>query len=304
MKLRRSLLFVAGSDAGALEVALASAADGLILDLEDTVTPEQKPLARRLVADFLRRPVRGGLERTVRVNPAPTPWFAEDVAEVVAAGADAIVVPKVESAADIHRVERHLDEADRLSSRPGAPVRLLALVETPLGVLRAQAIATASARLEALAIGHVDLSRSLGIREAGAMEGTVLHARCQLVLAAKAAGIDAIDSVFMNLDDPDGFAVEARQGMRLGFGGKLLIDERQVGIVHAVYRPSEAEIDYARRLLAAWEMAVAAGRGVFVFEGRVIDRPVVDAERTILARAEPARQPVRGTGGRDEEHPG
>lgn len=288
MKLRRSLLFVAGADAGALEVALDSAADGLILDLEDTVIPEKKALARRLVADFLRRPVRDGLERTVRVNPAPTPWFAEDVAAVVAAGADALVVPKVESAADIHRVERRLDEAERLASRPGAPVRLLALIETPLGVIGAQAIATASARLEALVIGHVDLSRSLGIREAGAMEGTVLHARCQLVLAAKAAGIDAIDAVFMNLDDPDGFALEARQGLRLGFAGKLLIDERQVGLVHAVYRPSEAEIAYARRLLSAWEMAVAAGRGVFVFEGRVIDRPVVDAERTILARAGPA----------------
>jgi len=163
--------------------------------------------------------------RAVRVNPPATPWFADDVADVVAAGADALV------------------------------------------------------------IGHVDLSRTLGIREAGATEGTILHARCHLVLAAKAAGRQAVDAVFMDLDDPDGLTAEARQGLRLGFTGKLVIDERQVALVHAAFRPSEAEVAYARRLVAAWDAAVAAGTGVFVFEGRVIDRPVVEAERTILARA-------------------
>jgi citrate lyase subunit beta/citryl-CoA lyase len=108
------------------------------------------------------------------------------------------------------------------------------------------------------------------------------------VLAARAAGRQAIDAVFMNLDDPDGFAAEARQGARLGFTGKLLIEERQVALAHAAWRPSDAEVAYARRLLAAWEAVAAAGRGVFVFEGRVIDRPVVEAERSVLARAEAA----------------
>jgi len=283
--LRRSLLFVCGADPEALEAGRRSAADGLILDLEDTVTPDKKPLARRLVAEFLRAPARAGLERAVRINPPSTPSFADDVAAVVAAGADALVIPKVESPEDVHRVERQLDHAGRQAGRTASAVTLLALVETPLGVLNAYAIATASARLEALVIGHVDLSRTLGIKEAGAMDGTVLHARCQLVLAAKAAGLEAIDAVFMDLDDPDGFTAEARQGLRLGFAGKLLIDERQVALVHATYRPSDAEIAYARRLVAAWETAVAEGKGVFVFEGRVIDLPVVDAERTILARA-------------------
>lgn len=282
---RRSLLFVCGADPEALEAGRRSAADGLILDLEDTVTPDKKPLARRLVAGFLRAPARAGLERAVRINPPSTPSFADDVAAVVPAGADALVIPKVESPEDIHRVERQLDHAERQAGRTASAVKLLALVETPLGVLNAYAIATASARLEALVIGHVDLSRALGIKEAGAMEGTVLHARCQLVLAAKAAGLEAIDAVFMDLDDPDAFTAEARQGLRLGFAGKLLIDERQVALVHATCRPSDAEIAYARRLVAAWETAVAESKGVFVFEGRVIDLPVVDAERTILARA-------------------
>ncbi|HBH02356.1 MAG TPA: CoA ester lyase [Candidatus Rokubacteria bacterium] len=285
MRARRSLLFVCGAEPAALEAARGSDADSLILDLEDTVTPERKPRARALVAEALGQPARPGLERTVRVNPPSTSWFADDVAAVVAAGADALVVPKVETAADVRRVARRLAATERARGRPAGAVRLLALVETPRGVLNASAIAGASARLDALVIGHVDLSRALGIREAGATEGTILHARCHLVLAAKAAGRQAVDAVFMDLDDPDGLTAEARQGLRLGFTGKLVIDERQVALVHAAFRPSEAEVAYARRLVAAWDAAVAAGTGVFVFEGRVIDRPVVEAERTVLARA-------------------
>ena len=288
MRLRRSLLFTPGADPAALEVARHSAADSLILDLEDTVPPAQKPLARRLVAEFLRGSVRGGLECTVRINAPSSSWAAEDVAATVAAGADALVIPKVESDNDTHRVVQLLGPAEREAGRAEGSVRLLALIETPRGVLNASTIAGASPRLEAVAMGHVDLSRTLGIKEAGAMHGTILHARCQLVLAAKAAGQDAIDTVFMDLDDADGFIAEARQGLQLGFGGKLLVDERQVALVHDVYRPSEAEIAYARRLVAAYEAAVAEGKGLFPFEGRIIDLPVVEAERTVLERARKA----------------
>jgi len=204
MRARRSLLFVCGAEAAALEAARDSAADTLILDLEDTVTPDRKPRARDLVAESLRRPARAGLERTVRVNPPATSWFAADVAAVVAAGADALVVPKVETPADVRLVARRLERAERASGRPAGAVGLLALVETPLGVLDAHVIAGAHARLAALVIGHVDLSRTLGIKEAGAMAGTILHARCHLVLAAKATGRQAVDAVFMDLADPDG----------------------------------------------------------------------------------------------------
>jgi citrate lyase subunit beta/citryl-CoA lyase len=276
------LLFVCGADRAALEAAARSAADALILDLEDTVTPERKPSARDLVADFVRRPA-GGPERIVRVNAVGTPWFADDVDAVVTAGASALLVPKVESADDARAADRRIEAAARAAGRAG--VGLLPLIETPRGILNVHAIATATPRVEALVIGHVDLSRALGIREAGAMDGTILHARCQLVLAAAAAGCQAIDAVFMNVDDADGFMAEARQGVSLGFTGKLLIDERQVRLAHEAWRPSEAAIEYARRLVAAWEAAVASGRGVFVFEGRVIDLPVVEAERSVLARA-------------------
>jgi citrate lyase subunit beta / citryl-CoA lyase len=291
MRLRRSLLFVCGASPPALEAAGQSLADCLILDLEDTVTPPQKPRARGLVTEFLRRPARPGLERSVRVNAPSTPWFAEDVAAAAGAGAEALVVPKVESVEDIRAVEERLSRDERRTGRDEGSVKVLALIETPRGVLAAATIAEASPRVEALVIGHVDLSRSLGIKEAGAMEGTILHARCHLVLAAKAAGKEAIDAVFMNLDDPEGFAAEARQG--LGFAGKLVIDERQVALAHEAYRPTEAEIASARRLVAAFEAAVAQGRGLFVFGGRAIDLPVVEAERSILARARAAAGPAR-----------
>lgn len=293
MRLRRSLLFVCGASPPALEAAGHSLADSLILDLEDTVTPPQKPRARGLVIEFLRRPARPGLERSVRVNALRTPWFAEDVAAAAGAGADALVVPKVESVEDIRAVEEQLSRDERRAGRDEGAVKVLTLIETPRGVLAAAAIAAASPRVEALVIGHVDLSRSLGIKEAGAMEGTILHARCHLVLAAKAAGKEAIDAVFMDLDDPEGFAAEARQGLGLGFAGKLVIDERQVALAHEAYRPTEAEIASARRLVAAFEAAMAQGRGLFVFEGRAIDLPVVEAERSILARARAAVGPAR-----------
>lgn len=285
MRLRRSLLFVCGADPAGMESARSSAADTLILDLEDTVPPALKPRARGLVTDFLRAPGRPGLERAVRVNAPATGWFSDDVAAVVAAGADALVVPKVESPEDVQLADRHIGDGERQAGRPAGSARLLALVETPRGVLNSYPIAAASPRLDALVIGHVDLSRTLGIKEAGAGEGTILHARCQVVLAAKAGGKEAIDAVFMNLEDSAGFVAEARQGLRLGFAGKLVMDEHQVALVHEAYRPSDDEVAYARRLLAAFAAAIAEGKGLFVFEGRVIDLPVVEAERAVLARA-------------------
>jgi citrate lyase subunit beta / citryl-CoA lyase len=161
-------------------------------------------------------------------------------------------------------------------------VRLLPLIETALGVLNAYAIATACPRVDAFLVGHVDLSLSLGIREAGFRHGTILHARCQVVLAA---GRDAIDALFMNLSDADGFRGEAREGQRLGFGGKLLLHADQVRLVHEVYAPSDGEIAHARRVVQAFDEAAATGAGMFLLDGRMVDLPVVEAERAVLERA-------------------
>lgn len=278
------MLFVSGAEVRALERARTAGADAVILDLEDTVTPEAKAEARGRVAEFLRRRDADGPERTVRINPPGTADHASDLAAVVPERPDALVVPKSSDPRVLVRLAARLTALERRARiRPGT-IRLLPLVETPLGILHAPALATASPRVDALVIGHVDLSRCLGIRETGAMEGTILHARCQLVLAARAVGLEAIDAVYMGVD-AEGFTREARQGLALGFAGKLLVHPAQVPLVHAVYAPSDAEVDYARRLVAAFDAARSEGRGLFVFEGRVIDLPVVDAERSVLARA-------------------
>lgn len=285
---RRSMLFVSGSDSEALERARASGADSLILDLEDTVTPDRKADARPLVAAFLAAGGPDDTERTVRINAFGTEELARDLAAVIPRRPDALVVPKTSDPGEVRLLAARLASLERGAGIPEGSVKLLPLIETPLGVLNAHAIATASPRVDALIIGHVDLSRCLGIRETGAMEGIILHARCQLVLAARAAGLDAIDAVYMSVDE-DGLAAETRQGLALGFAGKLCARPRHVPIVHAAYAPSEAEVDYARRLVAAFDEHTASGRGIFLFEGRVIDAPVVEAERSVLSRARRSR---------------
>ncbi|MBI1735003.1 MAG: CoA ester lyase [Candidatus Rokubacteria bacterium] len=284
-RLRRSLLFVTGADAGALERARDAGADTLILDLEDTVAPDRKAEARRVVTTFLAAPRTAETELAVRINAVGTIESSDDVRDAARAGADALVVPKTESVETLRDLDARLGSLERSAGRHVGEIRLLPLIETPGGVLNAAAIAKATPRVDALVFGHVDLSRTLGIREAGAGEGTILHARAHLVLAAKAAAVQVIDAVFMRAGDPDGFEREARQGLALGYTGKLLIDAEQVRLVHAVYAPTADEIAYAERLVAAFETARADGRGLFVFEGRVIDLPVVEAERAVLARA-------------------
>jgi len=204
---------------------------------------------------------------------------------VIGAGADALVIPKVNSAGEIRAVDDQVARTEVERGRPPGSVRLLPLIETALGVLNAYAIATACPRVDALLLGHVDLSLNLGIREAGIRHGTIFHARCQVVLAARAAGRDAIDALFMNPTDADGFREEAREGQRLGFAGKLLLHPDQVRLVHEVYAPSDGEIAHARRVVQAFDEAAAAGTGMFLLDGRVIDLPVVEAERAVLERA-------------------
>lgn len=284
-RIRRSALFVSGGAPEPLERFRATGADTLILDLEDTVTPARKPEARQRVAAALRPPLWGGTERAVRVNAPATAYFDDDLRAIVAAGPDALVIPKATSADQIREVDARVGQAEREAGLPPGSIRLLPLIETALGVLNAYPIAAAAPRVAALLLGHVDLSRDLGLREAGARDGTIFHARCQLVLAARAAGRDAIDAVFMNLADPDGFRAEAREGLRLGYAGKLLIDRDQVPLVHEVYTPSAEEVAYARRVVEAFAAQAAEGTGLFLLAGRLIDLPVVEAERSVLERA-------------------
>jgi len=281
---RRSLLFVPGAEPRKLERARKAAADTLLLDLEDSVAPDRKTDARQSVAEALRTGGFGDREPAVRVNAPGTAYFDADLEAVVAAGGRSIMLPKCESPEGIARVVERLQalEAGRAAERG---VKLLALVESPAGIANALAIGRAAARVDALCFGHADFSLEMGLTAADASRGIVYHARCSLVIAAKACGVAPIDSVHLAVRDPKAFRADAELGRSLGFEGKLCVHPDQVEVANAVYTPAAAEIDYASRVVEAAERAAAEGRGVFALDGKMIDAPLVAAQRRLLERA-------------------
>ncbi|MDP3940132.1 MAG: CoA ester lyase [Deltaproteobacteria bacterium] len=288
--LRRSLLFVPGGEPRKLDKACQTGADALILDLEDAVAPEAKDRARELIAAALKGGSFGRMEIVLRVNAPGTPWFAADVEAAVTAGARTIMLPKVEGVTVIESVSATLD---RLEQRDGAggnalvapPLSLIALVESPAGIVCASSLGDASPRLDALCFGHVDFSREMGIETADAAKGIAYHARCTLAIAARASGLTPIDTVFLDVRDEKGFREDAAMGVGLGFEGKLCIHPAQVKIVNELMTPTPEQVSRARRVLAAWETARAEGRGVFALDGRMIDAPVISQHSRILDRA-------------------
>lgn len=287
-RLRRSLLFVPASSEKFFAKAKDSPADTLIFDLEDAVAPERKPAARETMKEVLRDAGFARFERTVRINALDTPYFLDDVLAVVEAGADGLVVPKTNTVDSIQFVDRLVSLAEQRCGRPAGSVVLLPLIEQPEAIGNAFAIAKATPRIAGIAFGHGDFSASMGIKAAPSIDGIVLHARCQVAIAAKAAGITPIDNVYLDIPDLEGLAAETRQGKQLGYEGKACIHPNQVGPVNAVYTPTAEEVAYARELVAAFEQAVAAGKGAVAFRGRMIDGPIADIEKLILERARKA----------------
>ena len=285
-RLRRSLLFVPGGEPRKIEKAREAGADALVFDLEDAVAPEEKDRARDLVAGALREGRFGESEPVVRINAPGTPQFEADLEAVVAAGARALMLPKAESAEEIARVAARLDRLEeKLAIDESRSVRLLALVESAAGIARIASLAGASPRVDALCFGHADFSRDMGLAEADASSGVILHARCALAIAARAARVAAIDTVFLDVRDERAFREDAALGMRLGFEGKLCIHPAQVKIVNDLLTPTPEQIAYARRVIEAWERARAEGRGVFALDGRMVDAPLVALQQGVLDRA-------------------
>jgi citrate lyase beta subunit len=227
-------------------------------------------------------------ERTVRINGLDTPWFLDDVLAMVEAGADGLVVPKTNSVDNIQFVDRLVSLAEQRCGRVAGSVVLLPLIEQPEAIGNAFAIAKATPRIAGVAFGHGDFSASMGIKAAPSVDGIVLHARCQVVIAAKAAGITPIDNVFLDIPDLEGLTSETRQGKQLGYEGKACIHPNQVEPVNAVYTPTSEEVAYARDLVTAFEQAVAEGKGAVAFRGRMIDGPIADIEKLVLERARKA----------------
>lgn len=285
-RLRRSMLFVPGNNPGMMVDAHIYGSDALMFDLEDSVTLAEKDAARLLVHHALKTIHYGECEKVVRVNPLNTPFGRTDIEAMVAAGVEVIRLPKTETAEDIWDTEEEILRAEKKYGVPEGETRMMAAIEGALGVVNAYAIATASKRLVAVALGAEDYCANL--KTTRSKEGSELfYARSAIVVAARAAGIDAIDTVFSDVNDEEQLVKETEAVKQLGFDGKSVINPRQIKPVHRVFTPTQAEVQKALRILEAGAEAEKRGSGVVALDGKMIDKPVLlRAERCIeLAKA-------------------
>lgn len=277
---RRSLLYMPGANTRALEKGRSLPADGLILDLEDAVAPDAKPAARENILAALRQGGYGRRELVVRVNGLDTDWGRDDLRAMAGSGADAVLLPKVESAAMVREAEAVLVEA-------GAPegLGIMCMMETPLGMLKAEEVAGASPRLTGLVMGTSDLVKDLNA-EHTPDRLPVLTSLSLCILAARAYGLAILDGVHLDLNDEEGFAAQCRQGRALGFDGKTLIHPKTVAAANEIFGPSAAEIEQAQRVIAAHAAAMAEGKGIAVLDGRLVENLHVEAAKRSVALAE------------------
>ncbi len=277
---RRTVLYLPGANARALEKSRTLDADSLILDLEDAVAPDAKATARDQVRAAVAEGGFGHREVLVRVNGLETGWFNEDVAALAAAPPSGVLVPKVSTVTDVHAVESALERA-------GVPddVPLWAMLETPRAVLDAGELVHASDRLIGFVLGTNDLAKELRAAHVPG-RAPLLPSLAWCLLAVRDAGKVAIDGVYNNLDDAEGFSDECHQAKELGFDGKTVIHPKQLAACNAAFTPAEEEVAAAREVIAAFEAAQSEGRGVVTVDGKLIEALHVEQAQTTLARAE------------------
>lgn len=280
----RSVLYMPGANARAMEKARSLPADALVFDLEDAVAPDHKEAARVLIAEQLARGGYGARQLVVRCNGVDTHWCDEDLRSMAAAGATTMCLPKVESAAQVLRALEILDACGAASD-----ITLWAMIETPQGVDQVEQIAASSPRLTALLMGTTDLSHELRIPQREDRLG-LLYALSRSVNAARMAGIVILDSVYLNFSDRDAFARDCELGRALGFDGKTLIHPSQIETANAAFGLPEGAMEHAHRVIAAWQDASAEGKGVAVLDGKLVETMHVDAARRTLAQAESIQQ--------------
>lgn len=279
-RLRRTMLYVPGSNPGMLADAMIYGADSIMFDLEDAIALKEKDTARLLVFQAVKTLDYNGTELVCRVNGLDTPYGKKDVEAMVAAGIDVIRMPKTETAAEVKEMV-DLIAFYEAKYRLEKKVLVMAAIESALGIINAYEIATASDRLIGIAIGAEDYVTNLKTtRSSTGVE--LLYARSQLLNAARAAGIAALDTVFSDVDDVAGFCKEVKLIKQLGFDGKSVINPRQIPLVHAIYKPTEDEIDHATAVIGAIKEAESKGLGVISLKGRMIDKPIVERAERIL----------------------
>ena len=274
------MMFVPGNNPGMMADAHIYGPDSIMLDLEDSVTLAEKDAARLLVYHALQSVDYGNTEMVVRINPLNTPFGRKDIEAVVRAGVQVIRMPKTETADEVREVEAEILRVEQLLGCVGR-TQIMAAIESALGVVNAYDIATASSRMMGIALGAEDYCANLKTQRTPSGNELQL-ARQTIVVAARAAGIDALDTVYSNLNDMDTFRAEVEYIKSLGFDGKSIINPRQIEVVNEVFAPKEKDISKARTILAAIKEAEERGSGVVSVNGKMVDKPVViRAQRTI-----------------------
>ncbi|WP_319531262.1 citrate (pro-3S)-lyase subunit beta [uncultured Cohaesibacter sp.] len=283
MTLRRSMLFIPGSNAAMLSTAFIFKPDSVMFDLEDAVSLREKDAARLLVYHTLKSDLYENVERVVRINPLSTPFGRDDLEAAVRGGVDVVRLPKTETADDVYELEEEVVAIEKACGREVGSTLLMAAIESASGVVNAVDIAKASKRMMGIALAGFDYVTDMQTERGDGSE--LFYARCAVLHAARAAKIDAFDVVFSDLNDEAGFLKEVDIIKRLGFNGKSLINPRQIELLHNAYAPTQEDVDYANRVVAAAEKAEAEGLGVISLNGKMIDAPIVENAKRVLSKA-------------------
>ena len=285
-RLRRTMMFLNAQKPGLIKDPYIYKPDSLLLDLEDAVAENQKDAARFSLFHALRSIDYRGCERVVRINGLDTPYWKEDIRCSVAGGCDAIRIPKTENEEDVHLAEKEIARAEREFGRPEGSVLIMAAVESARGVMNALDICEASERLFGIALSGGDYTKDLQTHITGTgIE--LMGARQNLIIAARAAGVQCFDTVYTDLNNEEGFRRDVETIHLMGFDGKSIINPRQIRIVHEIFTPDERDIIFAKKVVREIDAKKAQGIGVFTVDGKMIDIAFYDgAKRTIaLAKA-------------------
>ena len=281
---RRSVLYMPGSNARALEKAKTLPADGVILDLEDSVAPDAKEAARQQVVDAVKAGGFGAREVIIRVNAVDTPWHAEDLAAAAQAAPDAILVPKVSAADTLELIGRRL-----LDMHTPLKTRVWAMIETPLAIFNILPIAAAArdseVRLTTFVLGTNDLAKDTRARLVPG-RAPMLPWLTTVIAAARIHGVEVLDGVYNDLGNAEGFAAECQQGVELGMDGKTLIHPNQIEPCNTAFSPTEAEVEWARKMIAAFDLPENKSKGVVSIDGRMVERLHAEMARRTVAIAE------------------
>ena len=283
--MRRSMLFLPGNTPNIIVNGDALGADNVILDLEDAVSPDQKDAARILVRNAIKAIGFDNVELTVRINSLDTPYWKDDLEEIVPLSPDLIMPTKVNSAQDVLTLDAAIAGIEKKSGLDAGTVKLIPLIETAQGLENAASIAAACPRVAAIFLGAEDLTADL--RCPRTKEGTeIFYARSRMVSAARAAGVDVYDTPFTDVNDDEGIVRDAQFARSMGFTGKACISPRHVRAVNEAFSPTQKEIDYAYEVLEAIRQAKEQGRGAISLHGKMIDKPIVLRAEQTIAMAE------------------